>query len=135
MLERVLRYLRNWFVQEVHSGDFIVENGGIALPFLRDGQHYRIVGSLLNDGVHKYGDGIELANEEFTGEVWALAVPSSLLETVEKIKEWERKNGDAAHGPYQSESFGGYSYTKRTDVAAGGWQAAFRGELSVWRKL
>ncbi len=132
MLEQVLRYLRNWFVASVHTGEFTVENGGIALPFLRDGQYYRIVGSALNDGVHKYGDGNELANEEFTGEVWALAVPPSLLETVSKIEAWEKKNAEAAHSPYQSESFGGYSYTKSGNV---GWESAFRSELSVWRKI
>lgn len=132
MLERVLRYLRNWFVQEVRSGDFAVENGGIALPFLRDGQYYRVIGSALNDGVHRYGDGTELANEEFTGEVWALAVPPALLDTVERITEWERKNGDAAHSPYSQESFGGYTYTKSEKA---GWERAFRSELSVWRKL
>ena len=29
MLERVLRYLRNWFVASVHTGEFTVENGSI----------------------------------------------------------------------------------------------------------
>jgi hypothetical protein len=132
MLERILRYLRNWFVASVHTGDFSVENGSITLPFLREGQHYRIIGSTLNDGVHRYGDGQEMPNEEFSGEIWALAVPPSLLETVEKIEKWEAKNAEAAHSPYQSESFGGYSYTKKNGV---GWESAFRSELSVWRKL
>lgn len=135
MLERVLRYLRNWFVVSVHTGDFSVENGGITLPFLREGQYYRIIGSTLNDGVHKYGDGQEMPNEEFSGEIWALAVPPSLLETVEKIEAWETKNAEAAHSPYQSESFGGYSYSKSADSVGSGWQTAFRSELSVWRKL
>ena len=135
MLERVLRYLRNWFVSSVHTGDFSVENGSITLPFLREGQYYRIIGSTLNDGVHKYGDGQEMPNEEFSGEIWALAVPPSLLETVEKIEKWEVKNAEAAHSPYQSESFGGYSYSKSTDSVGSGWETAFRSELSVWRKL
>lgn len=132
MLERVLRYLRNWFVASVHTGDFSVENGSITLPFLREGQYYRIIGSTLNDGVHKYGDGQEMPNEVFCGEIWALAIPPSLLETVERIEAWEKKNLEAAHSPYQSESFGGYSYTK---TANAGWEGTFRSELSVWRKL
>lgn len=132
MLERVLRYLRNWFVASVHTGDFSVENGSITLPFLRDGQYYRIIGSTLNDGVHKYGDGQEMPNEEFSGEIWALSVPPSLLETVENIEKWETKNAEAAHSPYTQESFGGYTYTKPNGA---GWESAFRSELSVWRKL
>lgn len=133
MLERVLQYLRNWFVDEIHCGDYVVENGGITLPFLRDGQYYRIVGSCLNDGVHRYGDGTELINEEFYGEIWAMKIPPALVETVKRIEEWEKKNAEASHSPYTQESFGGYSYQKRAEGA--GWESAFRGELSAWRKL
>lgn len=133
MLERVLRYLRNWFVADIRTGEFIVESGTITLPFLRESQYYRILGSALNDGIHKYGDGIELPNEEFYGEIWALNIPPSLLETVMRIEEWEKKNAEAAHSPYTQESFGGYSYQKRAD--GNGWESAFRSELSVWRKL
>ena len=135
MLERILRYLRNWFVASVHSGEFTVENGSIALPFVLDGQYYRIVGSALNDGVHKYGDGDEMPNETFTGEIWVLAVPPALLELTAKIEEWEKKNGETGNSPYQSESFGGYSYSKSSESIGNGWQTAFRGELNVWRKI
>ena len=76
-----------------------------------------------------------MPNEEFIGEIWALAVPPSLLETVEKIEAWETKNAEAAHSPYQSESFGGYSYSKSSESIGNGWQTAFRGELNVWRKI
>ena len=40
--------------------------------------------------------------------------------------------------PYVSESFGGYSYTKRSGSdsgSVGGWQEAFKARLSPWRKL
>ena len=132
MLERVLRYLRNWFVTDIQRGDFIVESGGIVLPFLRQGQYYRIVGSTLNDGIHQYGDGTELANEEFNGEVWGLEIPPSLLETVKRIEEWQQKHGEAEHSPFQSESFGGYSYTKKADSDV---FSAFRSDLNAWRKV
>ncbi len=133
MLERVLRYLRNWFVKEIYSGTFVVEGGSIALPFLRNGQYYRVVGSELNDGVHRYDDGNELVNEEFSGEIWALAIPPELLNTVERIEAWEQKHGGAARSPYTQESFAGYSYQK--SGSGNGWENAFRSELSVWRKL
>ena len=55
-----------------------------------------------------------------------------------EIEAWEAKNGEVASGVYQSESFGGYTYTKATDAATGGamsWQSVFRSRLSAWRKI
>lgn len=139
MLEEVLRELNNWFVlpDGVHAGDFAIENGGIALPFLSGGQYFRITGSIFNDGVYEY-PAHSLADERFEGAVWALAVPPAVISLAGEITEWQEKNGAAAAGPYQSESFGGYSYTRATDAATGGavtWQAAFRARLNRWRKL
>ena len=54
MLEQVLRHLNNWFVVDVHDGSFVVDGGGITLPFLQDGQYFRVVGSVFNDGVYQY---------------------------------------------------------------------------------
>lgn len=137
MLEQVLRHIRNWFVSDVHRGTFTAENGSIALPFLLNGQYYRIVGSVLNDGVYLRGEEA-LADETFTGEIWALAIPRQLLLLVADIEKWQEKNGEAAASPYQSESFGGYSYTKATEGEKGGgvaWTSAFRSHLNAWRKI
>lgn len=139
MLEKILLHLRNWFAVDggVHFGTYTVEEGGISLPFLQDGQYFRIVGSVFNDGVHKY-PGTNLKPERFQGAIWALAIPREVLELCDEITAWQEKNGEAAIGPYQSESFGGYSYTKRTDEVTGGvvtWQTAFRNRLNQWRKL
>ncbi len=138
MLEQVLRHLNNWFLLEIHEGTFTVENGGIALPFLQTNQYFRICGSVFNDGLHQY-PAIDLTDETFTGTVWALAVPKAVVTLSEDIAAWEGKNGEAAASPYQSESFGGYSYTKRSagsdSGTLNGWQDAFRGRLNVWRKL
>lgn len=140
MLENVLSHLKNWFLVPggVHEGTFVIEYGSLELPFLQEGQYYRICGSLFNDGLHKYGDPDDsLMDEKFYGTVWALAVPKAVVELSETIAKWEEKNGDSSRSPYNSESFGGYSYARATDTATGGavtWQAAFRGELSQWRK-
>lgn len=139
MLEQILRHLRNWFVVDggVHVGTFKVEEGGISLPFLQNGQYFRIVGSVFNDGVYQYPT-VGLKNETFDGAVWSLAVPTALLELCEEIETWEEKNGEASKGIYQSETFGGYSYTKATDSKTGNdvtWQSAFRSRLNNWRKL
>ena len=139
MLEQVLMHLKNWFLVPggIHEGTYTIEDGGIALPFLANGQYFRICGSVFNDGLHQYPAG-DLKTETFTGTVWALAVPQAVIELSAEIEEWQTKNGEAASGIYQSESFGGYSYSKATDSASGSavtWQSAFRSRLSAWRKL
>lgn len=138
MLEQVLRHLNNWFLVEIHEGTFTVENGSITLPFLLTNQYFRICGSVFNDGLHQY-PADDLTDETFTGTVWALAVPKAVVTLSEDIAAWEEKNGEAVASPYQSESFGGYSYTKRSagsdSDALNSWQDAFRGRLNDWRKL
>lgn len=138
MLENVLRHLKNWFFREAHSGTYTITGGKLELDFLQTGQYFRVIGSVFNDGVYQYNDELTLTDETFTGEVWALAIPKALLDTVAEIEAWEAKNGEVAVGPYNSESFGGYSYTKATDATTGGavtWQSAFQSRLNVWRKI
>ena len=139
MLEQVLMHLRNWFLVPggIHEGTYTIEDGGITLPFLANGQYFRICGSVFNDGLHQY-PASDLKAETFDGTVWALAIPQAVIELASEIEAWQKKNGEAASGIYQSESFGGYSYSKATDSASGGavtWQTAFRSRLSAWRKL
>ena len=141
MLEMVLTHLKNWFVvpRGVHEGIYTIENNALELPFLQNGQYYRICGSVFNDGLHKYGDASDkLQNETFTGAVWALAVPKAVVDMALKIEEWQNKNGEAVTSPFTSESFGGYSYTKATDAATGAqatWETVFRSQLNPYRKL
>lgn len=132
MLETVLMYLNNWFVVGRYDDTYTIEDGGITLPFLVDGQYFRIVGSLFNDGVYQYP--AELTDETFDGSVWAMAIPKALLSTVDEITAWTAKNGDS--GPYTSESFGGYSYSKATNSKgmAVGWRDVFAAQLSPWKK-
>ena len=107
------------------------------LPF-DDGQYFRIVGSVFNDGLHQYPC-TNLVDECFTGEVYSLAIPSAVIELAERIEEWESANGQAARTPYASESFGGYSYALKSQTSGAetstSWQGAFANELRAWRKL
>lgn len=140
MLEQVLHYMKNWFPVSdgQHYGTFAIENGGVNLPFLKSGQYFRVVGSVFNDGVHKYGEGLALTDETFTGSIWALAVPKEVVDLAAEIEAWNEKNAKIVTGPYQSESFGGYSYTLKADGGAEGgtsWQSTFAGRLNQWRKL
>ena len=139
MLEQVLMNIRNWFTVEggIHSGTFSIKDGGITLPFLADGQYFRIIGSVFNDGLHQY-PATDLVDEEFSGAIWALAIPPAVVDLADEISKWQEKNGEASTSPYQSESFGGYSYSKATDSASGGavtWQSVFKRQLSAWRKI
>ena len=138
MLEQVLMNIRNWFPVKggIYSGTFTIKDGGITLPFLADGQYFRICGSVFNDGLHQYNV-LDLTDETFTGTIWALAVPQAVIDLAAEIEAWQTKNGEAASGIYQSESFGGYQYSKQT--ASDGGQltvwSVFRKRLNQWRKL
>ena len=139
MLETVLIHLKNWFVvpRGVHEGIYTIENGSLELPFLQNGQYYRICGSVFNDGLHIYGVE-DLQNETFAGTVWALAIPKSVVELSAKIEEWQSKNSAATESPYSSESFGGYSYSIATDSKTGNratWETVFRSQLNPYRQI
>lgn len=133
MLETVLMHLNNWFVMGRYDDTYTIEDGGITLPFLVNGQYFRVVGSVFNDGLHQY-PATDLTDETFDGAVWALAIPKALLSTVDEITAWTTKNGD--DGPYTSESFGGYSYSKATNSKglAVGWRDVFSAQLAPWKK-
>nr|DAF86383.1 MAG TPA: hypothetical protein [Siphoviridae sp. ctmxA102] len=141
MLEELMRECRNWFVAPngVHHGVYTIKDGSISLPFLVEGQYFRIIGSVFNDGVYKYGAG-SLTDETFDGTVWALAVPAAFISLVEDVEEWRNQYESAANSPFQSESFAGYSYTMKSEIAAqggsaNGWHGAFSARLNKWRKL
>ena len=138
MLTELLAEIRNYF--EVpngrHFGKFEISGGSIApLDFLQEGQYFRIVGSVFNDGVYQY-PAASLTDEVFDGAVWAMAVPPTLIALSAEIEEYKKSDAGKA-SPFTSESFGGYSYTKATDAngAPIGWQKAFASRLNKWRKL
>lgn len=152
MLTEVCDYVHNYFEYAIHSGMFEISGGTIDLDsFVANGQRFRIIGSALNDGIYTYytggqifnddgNNGITLATETFTGKVVAMAIPAAFLKVVNDIKEWQEKNKAVLDSPYQSESFGGYSYTKASGSASNGggtlgWQDMFRSCLNAYRKI
>ena len=145
MLEEVLRNLKNWFEAPGKrlTGFFEVSGGCIGLPdgWLLDGQYFLVSGSVMNDGLHQW-PAYDLVDEGFEGEVQALAVPMAVQDLADRIEIWWEKYGKAAESPYQSESFGGSTYTKASGNGSQGgsqgrltWCDAFRSELNRWRKL
>ncbi len=138
MLTELLAEIRNYF--EVpngrHFGKFTISGGSIApLDFLQEGQYFRIVGSVFNDGVYQY-PATSLTDEVFEGAVWAMAVPPTLIALAAEIKAYNESDAGKT-SPFTAESFGGYSYTKATDAngAPIGWQKAFASRLNKYRKL
>lgn len=142
ILSELCQELKNWFCDienDAHTGTFVIQSGVLSLPFLQTGQYFRIVGSVFNDGVHKYGDAEDiLQDEEFSGTIWAMRIPSSVIELANQIDAWIEKNGEVVTSPYQSESWGGYSYSLKSGGAESGsldWRTVFGGSLNRWRKL
>lgn len=138
MLNEILAYLRNYFVKEKHKGEFQIIGGIIApLDFLIKGQYFRIVGSVLNDGIYCYdGSELPMLDEIFEGEIWALAIPPDLLSLADEITDYMASD-EAKPTAFTSESFDGYSYSKATDSngVSASWQTIFAARLRRWRKI
>ena len=136
MLTELCAELRNYFVVEIHEGRFTINGGKIApLDFLQEGQYFRIVGSILNDGVHQYPTS-DLTDESFSGAVWSMALPPALIDLAAEIKKYNESD-EAKPSAYTSESFGGYSYSKATDEngAPMGWKKVFASRLNQYRRI
>ena len=137
MIDEICASLRNYFVVDIVDGEYTVQDGEITLPFLAAGQFFRVVGSVFCDGVYRYGDKLP-ADETFDGAIWAMAVPPALEAIAAEIEAWQEKNAEAITSPYQSESFGGYSYSKASgnnSYSKASWQSMFASRLNRWRKI
>ena len=146
MLTEICKEIKNWFEYAKFFGTFTIENGVINGEFsLQENQYFRIVGSVFNDGVYKYDDSLSLTDETFTGAIWAMAVPNKVIALAADIEKWTDKYqsiDSVAMSPFNSEQFGGYSYTKSSGGSSSGnvdlsgtWQGAFADRLNHWRKI
>lgn len=155
MLTEICAYLNNWFdIDEYHAklprleGTYTISDG--ILPALDEllikGQCFYIYGSYLNDGVYKYTDDLELTDETFTGLIQSMRVDPSFLALCDEIEAWQKKYGttnSVAMSPFNSESFGGYSYSKSSGSGADGGSVSmaanpitvFAKRLNRWKKL
>lgn len=148
MLTELCQELRNWFDRdhEKWAGNMSIVNGVIYEDgeeiHLLDGQYFRIIGSLLNDGVYQYPERT-LNDETFIGSVWSMGIPPAVIDLANEIEQWVRDNANVINSPYASESFGGYSYTLKDsgNSASNGsgnpmnWKTFFADRLDRWRKL
>ena len=134
MIDEICASLHNYFAVDIVPGEYTVNDGEITLPFLAAGQFFRVVGSVFCDGVYRCGDKLP-ADETFDGAIWALAIPPAFEAVAAEIEEWKQKNAEVINSPYQSESFGGYSYSKGTGSDSVSWQGVFAKRLNRWRKI
>lgn len=144
MLTELCKEINNYFDTARCFGTFVIANGELSdVDFLQDGQYFRIVGSVFNDGVYQYpADGLK--DEVFNGAIWAMAVPQEVIALADDIDDWCEKYqtvDSIAMSPYNSESFGGYSYSKSAvgdsngSGGSGTWQSVFANRLNKWRKV
>lgn len=145
MLSELCQELRNWFDRgQPHINEtFEIVDGKITndnfISVIQTNQYFRIIGSVFNDGVHKYTDELSLTDETFTGSINLMAIPKAVLDLSTEIDNWITEYGAVAASPFQSESFGGYSYSKSSGRSSEGsdvsWQSAFASKLNLWRKI
>ena len=147
-LTELCRECKNWFEQSRYRGTFTISGGVINLSdmvadgSLQNGQYFRIMGSVFNDGVHQYPSS-DLDDEVFKGTVIGMAVPKDFIALLGDINQWIETYGADAQKPYASESFDGYSYTIKGSLSGGysgsdntePWVATFSSRLAKWRKL
>lgn len=132
MLYTIMKHIHNVFPVKQFNGTFNITDGAISLSDIKTGQYFLIEGSMFNDGVYKYPT-TNLQDEEFSGCVTLLAPPRQFLDLVDEISSYVEHD---TRGGLQSESFGGYSYTRATvNGRMADWTDIFRQRLNVWRKL
>lgn len=105
----------------IHSGAYEIREGSISpLDFLIKGQYFRIVGSVLNDGVYcNTPEGLaELTDETFDGEIWEMVVPKDFIKLAQEEAETKADVLEIAsrQGAYISESFNNYSRSIGNDL-------------------
>lgn len=138
MLEQVLAHIHNRFVAGSVYGRWTIASGTVEIDGAQPGQYFWIEGSVFNDGLHRY-PADDLEDETFEGRILLLAVPRAVIELSEEIGAWCDENASVLGSAYQSESFGGYSYSKPSagpgGAAVDGWQGHFMSRLNPWRKM
>ena len=143
MLTNICAYLHNYFDYERHSGEISIVNGVIFCNgktiMLDEGQYFALFRERIPLGVFNEVP----ADKTFYGSVWLMDVPKDILDADKWADDWMKANGGAgseANSPFQSESFGGYSYNKGSNSSGKGGSSVFDNAqfarmLAPYRKL
>ena len=155
-LLETMREIRNYFIGDTVTGDFIILNNEIDIAVsIKKTMWIAIVGSDLNDGVfqvtdvygyslYKLGNGTDektlLVDETFTGKVHILRFPAGFMDLVKEIHVWRIDPANAVsnvvsegEGVVKSDS---WSVTRAVgkDGKPLTWQGIFAGRLHAFRK-
>ena len=142
LMDEVCGTIHNYFAirDAVQTGSFTIAGGGIEADFLQNGQYFRVIGSVFNDGIWQFpAEG--MTDETFKGSIVPLAIPQAFIAIVDEIQKWINDYGASVMSPMQSESFNNYSYSKAAGTAQDGsyaalsWENIFAKRLERWRKL
>lgn len=141
-LKTICDYIHNYFEKDIVRGEFTITGGSLNTDSINilENQYYMIKGSTFNDGIYKHVC-TDLADETFKGTIITMAVPKDVINVLERASQWENDNKKTLNSPYQSESFGGYSYSKGTSTRKDGssgqltWRDVFGDELKAYRKI
>ena len=163
-IEQICAETHNYFDTDRIIDTYEIENGIISLPFLVEGQFFRIVGSKFNDGVYVYtSTGIVRSASwndvlkdnpnwaALTGVEWGKLEHQELIDetfrggiwpmrmpraVVELAKEIADYNAsDAAKAsPFTSESISGHYSYSKANVTDSAWQKVFAAKLNRYRK-
>lgn len=143
MLEQLCAEIKNYFTYEEdkHVGNFSITNNVITPSISFKTDYIRIVGSRKNDGIHQVS-ALLLQDEDFHGAIWEMSIPHDFLDLANEIKNWQNKYGgfdSVAMSPYNSETFGGYAYSKGLSSGNGSnattWQSTFANRLNQYRRI
>ena len=145
MLTEICGYLNNYFDVERHTGLIKIQDGIIYCSdkevAMDEGQYFALLRKNFVLGVYVFGTD-ELDDKEFEGSVWILDIPQSFLSITAEIQAWQTKYGgsdNAAMSPFNSESFGGYTYSKGSSASSTSnavtWQDMYKSRLSKYKKV
>ena len=154
----------NYFEESKVINDYTIENGRISLPFLIDGQFFRIVGSHFNDGVYVYTDGYIISDASWNNvlednidwssisdDTWGDLKHAELIDEtfhgaiwpmcvprafIQLSKEIEEyNNSDAGKAsPYLSENISGHYSYTKANASDSAWQKVFADKLRRYKK-
>lgn len=163
-IESICAETHNYFESDKVIADYAIENGLISLPFLSEGQFFRIVGSKFNDGVYIYAEKYIIRDaswndvlndnedwQEITDGIWGNLKHSELVDESFHGAIWpmnipralinlakeihEYNNSDAAKvSPYTSENISGHYSYTKASAADNAWQNVFMPKLRRYRK-
>ena len=150
MLTEICGYLNNFFVETYYFGHVMVEGNIVFCDgseiTIKEGQYFTIVNAKAKSILGTYKQGDELKDRDIkNGAVWLMDIPDNVISLADEIAAWMEKYGgvdSVSNSPYNSESFGGYSYTKSSGGSSDGsadstpaWAKVYGARLAHYRRI